>query len=288
MKDDKGVEIPKKEAVKTNRELVSEVESRGYFVSKIPPKTGGKTFVADVKKMNGNRYRFAVISCTQLGSKYQQLTHLHTFYSICKARGINTVLNCGDIVDGGKVYRGQEYELFAHGADEQSQYVIDNYPKVKGINTKMILGNHDESFYKIAGVNVVKDICEKRSDLQYLGDYLAYLDIGGVRVALMHGAGGASYARSYKLQKIVEQLSPEAKPKMLFLGHYHIQCHIPAYRNVESYMIGCFQAQTPFLTRLGLFPNIGGMIVEMVAEEGNIKSVKTEWIPFYVPIKDDY
>ena len=272
----------------SNKELMAELEQRGFFVSKIPPTVSGKTFKADVRKMSGNRYRFAVISCTQLCSKYQQLTHLNTFYSICKSRGINTVLHCGDVVDGARVYHGQEYELFIHGADEQAKYVVENYPKIKGIKTKMILGNHDESFWKIAGVNVVKDICEKREDLQYLGDYLAYIDIGGIKIALMHGAGGASYARSYKLQKIVEQLSPEAKPHMLFLGHYHVQCHIPAYRNVESFMLGCFQAQTPFLTRLGLFPNIGGMIVEMVVENGDLKSIKTEWIPFYIPIKNDY
>ena len=272
----------------TSKELLREIEARGYFASKLPPTVGGKTFKADVKKLSGNRYRFAVISCTQLGSKYQQLTHLNTFYSICQARGINTVLHCGDIVDGGRVYHGQEYELFIHGADEQAQYVVDHYPKVKGICTKMLLGNHDESFYKIAGVNVVKDICSKREDLQYLGDYLAYIDIGGIKIGLMHGAGGVAYARSYKLQKIVEQLSPETKPHMLFIGHWHVQCHVPAYRNVEVFSMGCFQAQTPFLTRLGLFPNIGGMIVEIVAENGDLKSVKTEWIPFYVPIKDDY
>jgi len=104
----------------------------------------------------------------------------------------------------------------------------------------------------------------------------------------MHGAGGASYARSYKLQKIIEQLAPEQKPHMLFLGHYHIQAHIPAYRNVEGYLIGCFQAQTPFLTRLGLQPTIGGLIVEVITDETGIKSVKTEWIPFYVQKKNDF
>jgi len=272
----------------TNRELLEELSLRGYFASKVPPAAGGRTFKVDVQKMSGNKYRFAVISCTQIGSKYQQMSHLYTFYSICRRRSINTVFHCGDLVEGGRVYRGQEYELFIHGADQQADYVVQNYPKMKGIQTKVILGNHDESFWKIAGVNVVKDIASKREDIDYLGDYLAYAQFGGIEIALMHGAGGVAYARSYKLQKIVEQLAPERKPHMLFVGHWHVQAHIPAYRNVEAFSLGAFQSQTPFLTRLGLFPNIGGLICEVVTDDTGLKSVKTEWIPFYVPVKNDY
>ena len=272
----------------TNRELLDELKGRGFFVSKVPPTASGKTFTADVKQMAGNKYRFAVISCTQIGSKYQQMTHLNTFYALCARKRINTVLHCGDVVEGEKIYRGQEYELFLHGADAQTNYVVDNYPKKKGITTKMILGNHDESFWKHSGVNVLKNIANVRDDIEYLGDYLAYVEIGGIEVALMHGAGGVAYARSYKLQKIVEQLAPERKPHMLFVGHWHVQAHIPAYRNVEAFSLGCFQSQTPFLTRLGLFPNMGGLIIEMVVDETGLKSVKSEWIPFYVPKKNDY
>jgi hypothetical protein len=191
-------------------------------------------------------------------------------------------------VDGEKMYRGQEYELFLHGADAQVEYATQNYPRYKGIQTKVILGNHDESFWKNAGVNVVKDICNQRDDMDYLGDYLAYVEIGGIKVGMMHADGGVAYSRSYKPQKIVEQLSPESKPHMLFIGHWHVTCYIPHYRNVEAYSMGAFQSQTPYLTRKGLFPNIGGVIVEVTTDETGIKSVKSEWIPFYVPIKNDY
>lgn len=272
----------------TAKELQAELVARGYFTSKVPPTASGKTFKPDIKKMAGRKYRFGVISCTQLCSKYQQLTHLYTFYKICKQRKIDTIFHCGDIVDGGHVYRGQEYELFIHAADEQVRYVVDNYPKMKGIQTKMLLGNHDESFWKIAGVNVVKDMCEKRDDFEYLGDYLTFAELDGIRIGLMHGAGGQAYARSYKLQKIIEQMAPEQKPHMLFVGHWHTTAILPMYRNVAAYSVGCFQAQTPFLTRLGLYPEVGGYIVEIVVGDNGLKSIKSEWIPFYIPIKNDF
>lgn len=51
----------------SNRELLDEIEGRGFFVSKVPPTVSGKTFSVDVKKMAGNKYRFGVISCTHIG-----------------------------------------------------------------------------------------------------------------------------------------------------------------------------------------------------------------------------
>ena len=273
---------------KETHELIEELKLRGYFVSKVPPAVSGKSFKADLTKLRGDTYRFAVISCSQIGSKYQQMTHLHSFYKLCKRRKIELVLHCGDLVDGCKVYRGQEYELFLHGADAQVDYTVENYPKFQGIQTKVILGNHDESFWKNDGYNVVKAVCEKREDMAYLGDYLAFVNIDGIKVGLMHGAGGVAYSRSYKLQKIIEQFAPEQKPHMLFIGHWHVQCSIPQYRNVSGFTMGCFQAQTPFLTRLGLMPEVGGLIVEVRTEKGGILGVKTEWIPYYTVVKNDF
>lgn len=80
----------------TNKELLEELSKRGYFASKVPPQVTGNTFVADETKVSGNKYRFAVISCTQIGSKYQQLSHLYTFYEVCRQHHIKTVFHCGD------------------------------------------------------------------------------------------------------------------------------------------------------------------------------------------------
>jgi len=271
-----------------NKELIAELAGRGYFVSKVPPTASGKTFEADFTKMAGRKYRFAVISCTQIGSKYQQMSHLYTFYKLCKKLRIKEVLHCGDLVDGERVYRGQEYELFLHGAEAQMDYVVNNYPQIDGIRTRIIMGNHDESFWKTAGINVVKEICKDRDDFEYLGDYLAFLNIDGIRIGLMHGAGGNAYARSYKLQKIIEQMPPELKPHMLFVGHWHICNWLPMYRNVSAFSVGAFQSQTPFLTRLGLYPEVGGYIIEIRVDDAGLVGIKPEWIPFYVMKKNDF
>jgi len=75
-------------------------------------------------------------------------------YDIFQQEGIETVYHAGDITEGVNMRRGHEYEVFKHGTDEQQQYVIDNYPKRKGIITKFITGNHDHSGIKAAGHDI--------------------------------------------------------------------------------------------------------------------------------------
>ena len=122
--------------------------------------------------------------------------------------------------------------------------------------------------------------------MDYLGATLAFANMANIKIGLMHGAGGVAYARSYRLQKIVEQLAPEMKPNILLLGHYHCGCLIPAYRNVEAVQVGCFQAQTPYLASKGLFPTVSGLIVSVTPDEGGIATITYEWLPFFVMSKD--
>jgi DNA polymerase II small subunit/DNA polymerase delta subunit B len=271
----------------SNRQLLKEIENRGYFTSKIPPQKIGKVFRAE-PKTKGARYVIGLVADTQMCSKYQQITHLYSAYQWFKALGVETVLHAGDVVDGERVYRGQEYELFAHGADAQRDYVIENYPRVKGVKTFMISGNHDASFWNVSGYNIVDAICSKRDDLVFLGDNYATYMIGEIKIAIMHGEGGVPYARSYRLQKIIEQISPENKPHMLFLGHFHVEDVQPMYRNVLGIQLPCFQAQTPFLARKGLYPELGAWVVEFGVDKKGLTDIQYRHKMFYVPIKHDY
>ena len=118
----------------------------------------------------GNKIiRFGSVSDTHMCSKWQQLTHLNTMYDIFKREGIETVYHAGDITEGVNMRQGHQYEVFRHGTDEQQQYVIDNYPKRKGMITKFITGNHDHSGIKSAGHDIGIPIGRDRDDMIYLG-----------------------------------------------------------------------------------------------------------------------
>ena len=197
------------ESIPTNS-LIDELHNRGYFVQKVPQKRD-ETFRWNWR---GKKVKLGIVSDTHLGSQYQQLSCLKSFYEFMAEEGIKKVLHVGDICDGnGKVYAGHEYEIFLHGADKMRDYAVENYPKVEGVQTYFIGGNHDFSFQKSGGMDFGAQLAERRSDLHYLGDLGAYINIAGVKFYLLHPDGGIAYARSYKPQKELEQFAPEAKPR---------------------------------------------------------------------------
>ena len=276
----------------TDEEMIARLEDKGYLLHK-QAIVEDKEFVIDSSRFAGDVTKFAVVSDTHLGSRFQQLSHLKTAYSYFKEVGVKTVLHCGDMFAGnGRVYRGQTYELFVHGADEQLEYAREKYPQEDGITTYLISGNHCLSFLNSDGFDICKALSKEREDIIYLGQYGAYVDICGIRVYLHHGLGGVSYARTYKLQKLIEQLAPENKPQVFLAGHWHITSILPMYRNVFCLAAGCFETQTPFLRRLGVYPEVGFSIIEAtknpVDREDGITRFKYEWYPFYVPKINDF
>ncbi len=117
-----------------------ELSKRGYLVAKQEVPVDQKVKV-DLEVFEGETFKVGLVADTHLGSRFQQLTHLTSFYHLCAQRGIKAILNAGDVTDGQNVYRGQQFELFCHGADAQADYAIKHYPKVKGITTYVIGGN---------------------------------------------------------------------------------------------------------------------------------------------------
>lgn len=212
--------------------MLKQLEAMGFQLVKRPQITD-KVFNLDTGRFDGELVRIGIVSDTHLCSKHQQLTYLKAIYKRFADEGIKIVLHAGDLLEGVRMYRGWELEVLFHGADDQVAYAVANYPKEKGITTYLISGNHDLSFMTNSGVNVVKRVCDQRDDMVYLGEYGAYLDLPlGLRAYLHHGAGGVPYARSYKLQKAVENFPPGNKPKLYISGHYHVTVTLPDYRNV--------------------------------------------------------
>jgi predicted phosphodiesterase len=273
--------------------LLEELSRRGYAVE-VEKLATDRRYTVKVNRFHGDHFKVGCISCTHFGSRYQQLTALREFYKVCGERGIDTVLHTGDAIDGdGSVYPGQIYEMFQQGADPQRDYMIENYPREKGITTKIIGGNHCNSFVKSSNANVLEAVAKARDDIEYLGEYGAFVDFtvkeSEIRFYLMHGGGASNpYARSYRMQKVIENFTPENKPHVLLLGHWHVACHLPQYRNVEGFLMGAFQAQTPHLKRLGIWPSTTALILEIYPDDKGIAQVHTDWLHWHIQRDKDY
>jgi predicted phosphodiesterase len=231
---------------------------------------------------NGS-YTFGAIGDTHLCSTHEQLRELKTYYEVVRSRGIADVYHAGDILDGQNVYAGQWAELHTLGADNQVAYVVAKYPKVDGVTTHFITGNHDYSHYRDAGVNVGVAIAEKRKDLHYLGMFQADVFWNKIRlIRLIHPDGGMPYALTYRAQVILSR-GMKDKPRVLLLGHLHTMYHFMA-RNVLCYGVGSFSGQSSFLLRKGIETTAGGWIITLRFGKDSRKSivgVTSEFVPFY-------
>ena len=217
-----------------------------------------------------------VVSDTHFGNIHQQLHLLNEIYQECYNRGIDTVLHCGDVVDGFYQNRKEEpRQQFLHGFDEQVGYVVDMYPKVSGIKTKYI------THYKNGLATVNNWVSRCRKDMEYLGQDSASININGVKIFMDHPGGGSAQSISYKPQKRIEILESNYKPRILLIGHYH-KSYSFVYRNVHGIQVPCFCDKTQFQQKQGLTNVVGAYFLNIYSDKsGNIVYFEPEEILFH-------
>jgi hypothetical protein len=237
-----------------------------------------------------NIIRFGLIADTHIGSLYQRIDALKQFYLHCEREGIEIVLHAGDVIDGMRVYKGQEFELLPNGRSwpEQRDMFADVAPRTKNIITYFITGNHDHSFKKLIGLLAGDEFQRVRPDWKHLGQDTAAITFKtksgqSFMIQLLHPNGGVAYALSYRLQKIIESLSGGQKPNMMVVGHYHKSLYVPGYRNVEGFYPGTFQSQTPLMVQQSSIAQVGGWIISVtLGDKKKLTSrIQSEWIGFF-------
>jgi predicted phosphodiesterase len=233
--------------------------------------------------------RFGLVSDTHGGSKFEQLTALRAFYRHADEAEVDAFIHAGDFVQGSdRMHLGMEHEVHAHGSDAQVSYVVGTYPRSeRGAKTYAISGNHDASFLKDGGSNVVRQIAKGREDIVYLGQDAAYLNIGNLRAYVVHPDGGGAYAKSYKGQKFSESLPADRDVRLLLLGHYHNYVSF-MQRETAVFQLPCFQSQYSWLARKGLHPDIGGIVLDLWLDElGGVRRMAHEVVRFPA-LEDDW
>lgn len=239
--------------------------------------------------------RLCIVSDTHIGTNTQQLTLLNKVYKEAYKRGINTVLHLGDLVEGD--YRNKRpahpYSVFLQGFDEQCEYTIEMYPKVKEIDTFFIQGSHDDTHFLNGGATIGRWVDRCRSDMHYLGQDDCIFKAGinkNVDIELHHPGGGSAKALSYNPQEKINKMEPNEKPRVLLEGHYH-KTYYMFYRNVHALLVPCFMDKSGFMIRNSLTNIIGAYFITMyVNKNGEIQYFIPDEMLFNDKeiIKDDY
>ena len=225
------------------------------------------------------KFKFALLSCTHMGSNHEMNEELHDFYDILDKENVKLALHAGDVFEGikGSSRKRQLTELKFYGYQKFLDYGAKNYPKKKDIKTVMISGNHDNFFWDENGADIVQELANRREDIDYAGFEMADVHVNGLRIRLHHPGGGGAYARTYKLQRYLNEM--QDKPDIYAMGHYHVNTYMH-YCGTHAFMLGTFKGLDPFLARIGKFPDVGAWIVEVLVEEGRIKEISPKWVDY--------
>jgi hypothetical protein len=247
------------------------------------------TKVIDMSRWKAKHHIYGLTGDNHLGSKYARLDVLNALFDIWKEEGVETVYQCGNIIDGEA--RFNVHDLLVKGIGGQTDYLIDNWPQRKGMETHFVTGDDHEGWYvQREGIDIGRHIDQEanhqgRHDLVYLGhmEHTMDLRVGDGRsiMRLIHGGGGTAYAISYKSQKIVESYQGGEKPNILCIGHFHKFDH--SYpREVTAIQVGCTEDQTPFMRKKEIQAMVGGVTLEFDQDDhGIVHNVKVAWHPFY-------
>ena len=188
--------------------------------------------------------KLLLISDTHLGSKHDRLDILRYLYEKAENKGVNYVLHSGDLTEGLSGRPQQLYELKEASYTGQRDYVIEKYPD-SSVPTYVISGNHDLWWVKQCGSDIVKDICNHKENMFYLGSDCEDLKIGKLKIRLYHGKGGGAYAKSYKLQKYLDAIPISERPHILQTGHIH-QAFYMKQDDTHCFQTSCLQDLTSY------------------------------------------
>ncbi len=227
-------------------------------------------------------YELAIVSDTHWGSIYQQKTIFDSFIEDCRDRGIQTLVHCGDLIDGIMPQKYHNEVRFLHTTSEFEQYTQKFYPT--GFNTNIITkGNHETSLAKFDWhYDFCNELSIRRPDLIYIPKGTPIVGPGNILVCVSHGGGSCASPgqnRNKRMKTRTLQLMSEGYIGSIFIyGHCHSCAYIPFYMNKIIIGVGCFQSPNDYLLKSYGGADVCGLILSYnVTELGQPVNLKLDW-----------
>lgn len=124
--------------------------------------------------------KLLAVSDTHLGSKFENMDYIHETYQYAFNNYIKSVLHLGDVIQSTYKPVLKMYNTF----ESQVVHLINDYPKMNGITTYFVLGNHD--YHTFSNNRKLLDMFQEREDFKILGFSKAYIYYKNVPILLSH------------------------------------------------------------------------------------------------------
>lgn len=235
-----------------------------------------------------------LISDTHYGAEGCAEDLVRRYYRIAYERfHVRCFLHAGDLVDGNGVYPGQPFEQNRIGFDQQLRMAAELYPYYPDVMTYAIGGNHDESYIKNAGANIINALHLRRKDIVPLGIYQALVSVNGFHINLHHANGSCSAllpesklnSIAQRKQYIVDNFGFNVdRLDLVVVGHYHQRGFLT---DRSKYLVdtlsfgGTFEKPSSFVKRSFDMTNIlSGYVAHLYRFPNGKKRIMLTEIPF--------
>ena len=236
----------------------------------------------EVEKVIGEKghLKFWLLADTHIWNKQSAKKELSDFYKKAWDEWVEAFIHCWDLVDWTwNVFKWQVYELENVGYDEQLKTAVNDYPYYWDIKTYVVWWNHDESFLKENGANIIKNIASLRDDIIDMWFYDARIKLNGVDINAHHWGKSQAYAKSYHAQKLIENIDSRDQPNVFASWHRHDALYM-AYRNIHTFLPWAFLKQNLLAKRFNLGNTIWGWIVEVDIKEDGSSEIQMKFIQY--------
>lgn len=231
-------------------------------------------------EFGGGLLRIGVISDTHLGSIYTDPQMLYQAFDEFHNVGVDFIVHTGDVFEGLSHRAGHCYECSHLGYSAQLQHGREVFMQWTDTPIYIIDGNHDRWYIKSNGAVICEELARSLDNVVFLGHDEGDIEVDGISIKLWHGEDGASYALSYRVQKIVESFSGGEKPQILLTGHDHKAMYV-ILRNIHCLEGGAIQKQSKWMRSKRQASITGFWIAEIVIADGEVKRFKPEFFPYY-------
>ena len=155
---------------------------------------------------NINTFKCLVISDLHIGEKNGDIKLADSVYNYAIKKGINIIINCGDIIEGDYT---SDKKIMTNFHD-QIEYFLNKYPYDKNIMNFILLGNHDRHSLTNDGFDIARCIGNSRHDLVPVGYGNGNIEVKNDNILLYH--------------KLHEGFKPKIEHgnKLLLSGHGHM------------------------------------------------------------------
>lgn len=257
-----------------------------YYHINVLPDIGNVFFINNDNPNKTFTWTFAYMGDSHVASIFHLPKTMHAYLDQLVDKGVKHVFHSGDVIDGNGIYKGHSENLLTSSVEKQTDMAAEVFGKYDHqLRFWAIAGNHDYSFTQQNGVKPLALIEAKADNFKNLGDMRADVIINGLRLRLLHGAGGRAYARSYPSQTYLRDYFSGLEredmldiPHFLLMGHFHTKYHGKDH-GIEVFQPGSFQdGDNEFCIRRGLTGPNGAWVITVTHRGGHIDELVSDYI----------